>query len=300
MAKDLYVKDLSEKGGVEIDLSVHSIEIKQTRNGDDFIRLELGDRTGTIIANHWTCKSKPAEKILECVSEGAVIRVRGSLGEYMNHLSITISPNKGEGISPLMDYEISDFKYTVEKDEKEMFAKIMGEVESIQDPYLKKLITNLFEDNEIRKAFMECPAAKRYHHNYLGGLLEHTLGVMELCLTIQSQYNQLNRDILIAGSIFHDIGKIKSYSYEGITIGFTEEGTNISHIVSGDEMLRAQIGKIEDFPQETGLKLRNMILSHHGKVEQGWGSAADPRSPEAFALHYADLMDSQVKGMLED
>ncbi len=302
MVKTLYVKDIGSEKPVEMQLAVYSIRVKKTRNGDHFIQFVLGDRTGTINANHWTSKTKKTHQILDGLTEGDVVEVKGSVGRFNNEYNLTVSPNKGEYVRRIdtAEYDESDFKYAVDRDRDKLFAELKEYMDQVTDTFLKTLVESFLCDPELKQSFINCPAAQRKHHNYLGGLMEHTLGVLKLCDCMQAYYKGIDRDLVIVGAILHDLGKIYTYEYERMAISWTEEGTHLNHIISCDQLISEHIKEINNFPKDLELKLRNMLLSHHGEVSNGWGSAVNPQTPEAVLLHYADLLDSRVKGRLDE
>jgi 3'-5' exoribonuclease len=163
--------------------------------------------------------------------------------------------------------------------------------ESVENPHLKKLLNLILEDEELTQRLKVSPAAKLWHHSYLGGLVEHTLKVVEFCEKAAELYELVNRDLLISGALLHDIGKIYTYSLSGF-IDYTDEGRLLGHIVSGDELINEKIKKVEGFPQELALQLRHLILAHQGQLE--FASPVVPQTLEAIILHYADEMDAKA------
>ncbi len=156
--------------------------------------------------------------------------------------------------------------------------------------YLQALLNAFFQEEKTICLFKRAPAAKGFHHVYLGGLLEHTLSVVRLLEKVSDHYPQLNKDMIIAGGILHDIGKIYEFSYDNI-IDYSDEGRLIGHIVMGVEMINKKIAVIPDFPVQLALELRHIILSHHGEFE--FGSPKRPKTLEALVVHYIDDMDAK-------
>ena len=146
-----------------------------------------------------------------------------------------------------------------------------------------------YEENE--KKIKMYPGAMRIHHEYIGGFLEHTLSVARTCDYFSGKYGEVNRDLLIAGAILHDIGKLKELSVSNIT-EYSEEGNLIGHIVLGSDMVKEKARKIEDFPEDKLIQLDHIILSHQGNME--WGSPKPPMTIEALILHYAEDLDAKV------
>jgi 3'-5' exoribonuclease len=149
-------------------------------------------------------------------------------------------------------------------------------VEIIQNKSLKELIYTFLKDEKTAVLFKRAPAAKGFHHIYLGGLLEHSLSVVRLLVKVAEHYPYLDRDLLITGGILHDIGKIYEFSYDNL-IEYSDEGRLIGHIVMGVEMIDKKIADIPDFPVQLALELRHIILSHHGEFEYG-----SPKRPKTM------------------
>ena len=163
-------------------------------------------------------------------------------------------------------------------------------------PAWSALLQAFFEDETIAALFRRAPAAKGFHHVYIGGLLEHTLSVVRLLDRAAGHYAGVNRDLLIAGGILHDIGKIYEFSYERI-VEYSDPGRLVGHIVMGVEMVDAKIAAIPDFPEQTAMELRHLILSHHGVLE--YGSPKRPKTLEALIVHYMDDLDAKVNAFQE-
>jgi 3'-5' exoribonuclease len=166
----------------------------------------------------------------------------------------------------------------------------------MENDYLKRVVLSFLNDPEFVSSFKKAPAAKIHHHNYIGGLIEHTQSVMVVCETVCKLYPELDRDLLLAGAILHDVGKTAAYEYT-FRIDVTEEGGLVDHIVLGYQMVEDKIKGIEGFPDELRLRLLHLILSHHRYGE--WGSPVKPLFAEAEALCYADMLDAQLREFLQ-
>jgi len=178
---------------------------------------------------------------------------------------------------------------------------VKNEISNVQNTDLKNLLELFFSDSEFINDFCTSPSAITHHHNYVGGNLEHTIGVIRLCKNICEMYNGINKDMVVVGAILHDIGKLKEYEAKA-AIEKTDEGNFIGHIVLGDRWVREKIselkGKGKDFDKVLEDKLCHIILSHHGRYE--FGSPRMPKTIEAAVVHAADLMDSQVKNFIQN
>jgi 3'-5' exoribonuclease len=199
------------------------------------------------------------------------------------------------------EYDISDFIPALEEGKiKKLFDKIKKEIENIENEQLKNLLSLFFDEQDFVKDFTHSPSAITHHHNYVGGNLEHTVGVIRLCNNICEMYPGINKDLVITGAILHDVGKLKEYRTTA-AIDKTDEGNFIGHIVIGDRWIREKIYELKksgkDFDQKLENHLCHLILSHHGKYE--FGSPRMPKTVEACLLHQADMMDSQVKNYIQ-
>jgi 3'-5' exoribonuclease len=164
-------------------------------------------------------------------------------------------------------------------------------VESIKNNYLAQLLNNIFQDQQVRKDFITAPAGKLWHHNYIGGLLQHSLAVALTCDAVQARYQYIDRDLLITAALLHDIGKIRELQTNGF-IDYSDEGRLTGHIVLGAHIVKKKIAEITDFPANLAVKLEHLILSHQGKLEHG--SPVLPMMIEAIMLYYADELDSKA------
>ena len=175
-----------------------------------------------------------------------------------------------------------------------MCAELDTVLESLSNPWLRRLMALFREDEPLMALYRTAPAAKGMHHVYLGGLLEHSLSVASLVDRIVPQYKNLNRDLLIAGALLHDVGKVREMAYAR-AFDYTDEGKLLGHITIGVEMIHEKILLIDGFPHEQGMLLKHMILSHHGQYE--FGSPKRPKTIEATVLNYLDDMDSKINGI---
>ena len=190
----------------------------------------------------------------------------------------------------------SDFMLSTERDVHQMFERVVALSESLDAWYLKALFRAFWEDDSFTAQLKRAPAAKKMHHAYIGGLLEHTLSMAVLADKISGHYNGIDRDLLVSGALLHDIGKTREFSYD-MGIDYSDEGRLVNHIVIGLQMIEEKIGTIASFPEEPALLLKHMVISHHGSRDLG--SPEPPKTIEAVMLNCIDEMDSRVQAIRE-
>ncbi len=263
---------------------------KELREGkkDYYIRVSMMDKTGPIIGNVWS----NAMQMIDTFNDGDVVKIQGMVLNYKEQIQINLKKIRKAGQE---EYDMMDFIPKTNKDLDEMAEQFYGLIESITDLNIQNLLKSIYEDKEFFTKFAQCPAAKSWHHNYIGGLLEHTLSVMKICDYASKNY-AVNRDVLIAGAALHDVGKIYEYTTVPV-IDFTDEGRLLGHIPMGDQLVKEKAMQINNFPMKTLLKIRHLILSHHGELEKG--AVKIPQTVEAVVLHFADNLDAQTVGVLQ-
>jgi 3'-5' exoribonuclease len=281
--KKTWVKDLIP--GLAID-DVFVLRKKELRDyeGGNFLKLELGDKTGRVDAVAWN----QTKDFYRLAGEGDFLQVKGSASTYKDFVQIRV--DSLARISP-EKVELADFLPRSSKDPRDLLETWRREALQLQNPHLRKLLEKILADREIVERLLKAPGGKLWHHNYLGGLLEHTLKIVEICKKASELYPQVDRDLLIAGALLHDIGKISQYQVTSL-IEFSDEGRLVGHIVEGDRIVTDRIRQIENFPEELAMKLRHLILSHQGQLETG--SPVVPQTMEAIILHFADEMDAKA------
>jgi 3'-5' exoribonuclease len=175
-----------------------------------------------------------------------------------------------------------------------MFSELKNLARRIKSHHLRTLLESFLTDHRFTSQFKKAPAAKYFHHGYLGGLLEHTLSVSQMAMKVAEHYPDLDGDILLAGAILHDIGKIDELEFT-LGIEYSDRGRLLGHIVLGVLMLEEKLKAMKDFPSELATRLKHLILSHHGEFD--FGSPKRPKFLEAFALHLIDDMDAKINGL---
>ncbi|MGD0111264.1 MAG: HD domain-containing protein [Armatimonadota bacterium] len=264
-------------------------ELRQGGRGGLFIDITLGDSTGRVSAKVWD----NAQAISERFNQGDVVQISGVAELYREELQLRLAE-----VKPLSPEEANphDFLPRSQKDPDALERRLAEFVKSIQNDHLRDLLLALFKDPQFRADFRTAPAAKALHHSYIGGLIEHTEDVAELCEKVCELFPALDRDLLIAGAILHDIGKIEELSW-GTAFDYTDRGNLLGHLILGEQRMRREADKIEGFPDELKQLLSHMILSHHGEYE--YGSPKLPMTAEAIALHHAEDLDAKVNMFLD-
>lgn len=285
-----YIKDLHEG---EVVRSIYLCKGKrsaETRNGRPYDNLLLQDKTGVLDGKVWD----PNSQGIADYDEKDFIEVVGEVICYNNNLQLNIKQLRKalEG-----EYVPSDYMPTSEKSVDEMYEELLSYVRKISNIYLRQAVEYYFvKDEEFIRSFKKHSAAKSVHHGFAGGLLEHTLSVVKLCEYLAGTYEIINRDLLLAAAICHDIGKTRELS--GFPENdYTDEGQLIGHIVIGAEMVGQAARSVEGFPEILANEWRHCILAHHGELE--YGSPKKPALVEAVALNLADNTDAKMQTLKE-
>jgi 3'-5' exoribonuclease len=302
--KEIFIENLKE-GDVITEL--FSVKLKSPprtyRKGSWFGFVAL-DKTGSIDVKFWGGDNKErVKRLYDSFNVGDVIKIRsGTVELYNEKLQISINETSG-GLRRCgtEEYLVSDFLPALDESEIEtLYTQLKTYMSEIGNEQLQLLLQSFFSDKEFEYDFTHMPSAMTHHHNYIGGNLQHTVGVVRLCDNICRMYPQVNKDLAVTGAILHDLGKLKEYKTT-TSIEKTGIGNFIGHIVIGDRWIRKKVAEIREtgkkFDEDLEMYLCHMILSHHGRME--YGSPSIPKIAEAVVLSQADLMDSQVKNFLQ-
>lgn len=285
--KTQWVKTLRPGVDVATYFGIFDLNIGITKSGSKFLKLLLGDRTGTVEGRVWD--SAMAEDLYHTIAPGDIVIVQGVATEFNGlQISLDICTRVEKEL-----VELNDFRPVTEKDIPLMVRQFTWALKKVTTPALKNLLAKIFTPNFLSR-FSRATAARTIHHAYSGGLLEHTLEVISYCSQVcETQGKQINHDLLITGAALHDIGKLWEYDQEGLTFQRTEKGRLLGgHVILGYDFVRDQVTQIESFPTRLALHLKHLILSHHGHKE--WGAVEEPHTLEAVALHHADLMSARL------
>lgn len=285
--KSAYVADLQADQSITSFFLVHDREIRATREGKLFLRLELGDRTGTVEARMW----ENFETAADTIARDDFVKVQARVESYRNKTQLALDrlrrAEPGE-IDPA-DY----FPHTTEDVEK-LYAQLSEYASSLRNPWLRRLVESVVKDPEIVPKLKRAPAAKTMHHAYLGGLLEHVVSLCGLCRAVAVRYPEADADLLLTGAMLHDIGKIDELTYER-SFNYSTEGHLLGHIIMELDLVTKKMGAIEGFPRELKAVVQHLLISHHGQY--AFGSPKLPMFREAVMLHYLDDLDSKMGAM---
>lgn len=268
----------------DIVLLVESANFKQTRNQKYFIQMSLRDATGAIKALCW----EATPELYRSFGVDDYLRVSGRVEEFQQQLQLIV--DKLERIGP-ESVNFRDFLPTSERDLEAMERELHKAIEEVRTPEIRELLLRIVMDERIRPALLRCPAGKTLHHAYIGGLLEHIVDLVGCVRRIAEQYPRLNRDVLTAAAILHDIGKVEELSYTR-NFSYTDRGQLVGHIGLGLLLLTDKAKDVPGFPQSLLLQLQHIVVSHHGQLE--FGALKPPMTAEAIAFHYLDNLDAKL------
>ena len=266
--------------------------VDKYKNGFKF-ELRLGDSSKEIMFKYWGSSDQlEVEELYKSIKKDDFVRVQGRINEWNNNLEI--SSNSNVTIIPSEEIDLADFIPKSKRDIEEMFSELKKYLDSIQNEDLKKVVNYFLSDEKFVSDFKKSPAAMYKHHGWIGGLLEHTLSVVKISVNAIDIYPQLDKDLVIVGAFIHDIGKIEEFKV-GSSIKVSEQGMLLGHISIGLEKLSKILDKIE-INSVIKLKLKHILLSHHGNLE--YGSPKIPAFPEAMLIYHADNLDAKLNLMI--
>jgi len=279
---------------VEAVFHVAQKDLRTTKKGARFISAKLRDRTGEVPAVMWDA----TEALFAAIPQGGYALVKGHVGQFNDAPQIVI-----EAMRPAREGEVdlADFLPKGPGDPDEHLARLKEVLDAVERPALRALLDAVWADADLMVALKRAPAAEKLHHAYLGGLLEHTLSIAEAAVLLSRHYPKLDRDLLLVGVLWHDIGKVRELHYAE-SFGYTDSGKLVGHLVQGVLMLEEKIREVRsrgtEFPETLAHVLRHLVLAHHG--EHAFGSPKLPMTAEAFALHHLDNLDAKLHAFWRD
>jgi len=285
--KEQYIRDLSEGSRVDSLFALRSRDIRSARTGDPYLALEVADCTGRMPAVMF----RPGNTD-ESLPIGSVVRVRGLVTTFRGVRRVTV-----DSLDPVDGFDPRDLLAAGTRDGDELLAELRGLVRRIKDQRVRSVVRAIFGSPGFIDRFCASPASVGRHHAYVGGLLEHTVSVANLCVALTAAYPQADGDLLLAAALLHDVGKVEELSAD-TSIGLTDAGHLIGHVVLGERLVSAAIrDAARPLAEQTALRLMHAVLAHHGERE--WGAPRCPCTLEALLLHHADHTDAQAAAFME-
>jgi len=282
--KTSFVTDLNSEQNITTFFLVHEKEIRNTREGKQYLRLELGDRSGTIEARMWD----QFESAVKDIGRDDFVKVQARVEIYRNKPQLALQNLR---LAKPEEIDLADFLLHTKEDVGKLYAQLLEYAASIGNPWLKKLVTGIISDPVIATRYKRAPAAKVMHHAYLGGLLEHVISLCGMAKQAAAHYPELDVDLLLTAAILHDVGKLDELCYER-AIAYTVEGQLLGHIVMELESVSKAMDAIEGFPANLKTVVQHILISHHGQYD--FGSPKLPMIREALVFHYLDDLDSKL------
>lgn len=291
-----FIADLGPGQRIEDDIFlIRSKDLRTTTQGGLYIHTVLVDRTGQVPARLW----QATEQLFEDMPEGGFMHFKGRTENYKGNLQFIIEAMRRAETGT---FDLADYVPVTSGDQDKMWARMQEILRGIKHPELAALVKEFLADTELITKFRRAPAASAKHHAYLGGLLEHTLSLLEVALRVIPLYPRLSLDLVLTGLFLHDIGKSTELSFE-TSIGYTDEGQLIGHLVQATVWVAEKAKNVatktgKPFPEQLLWVVQHIILSHHGQYE--FGSPKLPAIPEAVAIHYLDNLDAKVNMFLAE
>ena len=282
--KTVFISELQEGQQVRDIFLVARKNLAETKAGKPYLALSLMDRSGEIEARVWD----NAAAYDSHAQVGNYVVVQGTAKSFRDQLQmgvVFLEQVDAGSISP------ADFMPASKRPAAEMLAELEGIISSVTDPGLQQLLSVIFSGATLEQ-FQTAPAAKKMHHAYLGGLLEHTLSVTSLADKLAAHYSELDRDMLITGALLHDLAKIREFSFAAPPFDYTDQGRLLGHLVIGVDMVRRAAASVGDLSAERLDQVCHLILSHHGRHE--FGAPVLPMTQEALLLHHVDDIDAKM------
>ncbi len=284
--KGPFINELPQSGEITLLAIVLEKQLRPKRSGGVFLALRFADRSGELDGKVW----ENPETVSRAFERDDIVKVRGTVEVYNEKPQFIVS--RIRRCDP-KEYNATDFYPSSARDPEEMFGELHGFVAIVGLAPLRELLVNIVSDPAIGAALKFTPAAMKIHHAFRGGLIEHVLSLCNLSVALCAHYPRLNRDLLIAGAILHDLGKVETLAPSGVRFAYTIRGQLIEHVTLGLEILERHSSRMSEFSIELKTVLQHLIVSHHGDLDKG--ALRRPMLPEAFALSLMDLLDARME-----
>ncbi len=297
----VWVKDIVIGGRLSSVFRAAQRLVLNGRNGKTFLKVVLVDRTGTLEARAWN----DPETVAGTFADGDLVAVEGQVVEFKGSPQLTLDTITKAEPGALTEEDLTPptpapVEPIVRKEGTSPglvhVDSIRREAERVQDPHVRALLHAFLEDPAIAAELARAPAARSIHHAYPGGLAEHLHSCMRLAQRLADHYPMVDRDLLVAGALLHDLGKISEYTVEHGEVVHTDEGKLVGHLVRMAQWIHVKARAITGFPQELEDHLVHLVLAHHGS--KAFGSPKEPMTLEAYLVHQLDEIDSRMNSML--
>jgi 3'-5' exoribonuclease len=283
------VRDLTPGTRLSSTFLATEAAIRKDSRGAPFLTLKLVDRTGSVDALMW----RLPDDLLKGLAAPAYVSIDGQAHEYRGTLQVKVERLRVLGREEVQE---EDYLPTTEKDREALAQEVLRAGRSFENEHLRELFEALVSDEEFWTAFCEAPAAKGMHHARIGGLLEHSASCLRIAGELAEIY-AVDRDLLLFGAIFHDVGKVRELSWDAGSFAYTTEGRMLGHVVLGERLVASHMRALPDFPEELALRVSHLLLSHQGETE--YGSPERPKTLEALLVHLIDNLDARAAMYLE-
>ena len=285
MPKNRFITDLADGEQIDDLFMIKNVRLAETRAGKPYLSLVFSDKSGEIGGPAWD----NAETLEKVCAVGDVVRVNGQAQMYRDKLQLKVDTISA--VEPA-SYRLDDFVAASSRKPASMESELSERIREVKHPFIRKLLTAVFDKTEVGERFKSAPAAKGIHHAYLGGLFEHSLSMARVASLLADHYTGIDKDLVIAGALLHDIGKTVELQSEVGVIDYTDIGRLKGHVVIGSEFIGRVADQIGDFPKELLVHIQHLVLSHHGRQE--FGSPVVPMTAEALLLSFIDDMDAKM------
>ena len=284
-----FINQLGEGENVDEVFLASEKQLRTNRNGNLYLQVRLSDRTGSLTAMLWNAN----DRLYRSFENGDFVRAVGATQIYQGGLQMIASKvERAENVS----VDEADFVTLAQGQVERLLTALAETLREISNPALRDLAECFLMDDELMAKFAAAPAGIKLHHAYQGGLLEHVVKIIRLCDSIAPEYAEVDAELLRMGAFLHDIGKVDELTYDR-ELGYSDPGQLLGHVVLGVSLLEQKIAEVEhhteeSFPADIAVRLKHMIVSHHGSLE--FGSPCVPMTLEAMVLHYVDTLDSKL------
>lgn len=285
MLKHQFIDQLKEGDRFDDLFLVKGVRHAETKAGKPYLVLTVMDRTGELSGPVW----EEVGYYSDICQPGNIVKLTGSIRSFQSTLQLKVDEAV---VIDDQDIDLAFFLPSTMRDREDMALELQKIVHTVDDPFVRKLLLKFFKKGRLWDKFQDAPAAKGIHHAYVGGLLEHTLSVVQIADLLSTHYHGIDRSLLLAGALLHDIGKLEELAVNKGVVDYTSSGRLKGHLVIGSEMVGEAAAEIDNFPQDRLEQIQHLILSHHGRQE--FGSPTVPMTVEAFLLSFLDDLDAKM------